>query len=94
MTKLVTPTGEAKNTLSFYLTLSTFSSPIMETTLRTIKGRVIRLGKTFLTDLDHTTSSTRKLVTPETLTSTWAQAIQPTDPQLDVGHDCLNQYKS
>jgi hypothetical protein len=29
-----------------------------------------------------------------TLTSTWAQTIHPTNPLLDVEHDCLNQYKS
>jgi hypothetical protein len=31
LTKLATPIGEARNTLSFYLTLSTFGSPVTET---------------------------------------------------------------
>jgi hypothetical protein len=82
LTELATPTYEGRDTLSFYLTLSTFSSLVTETPLWTIKGRIIRLGKRpkTLIDLDHTRSSTRKLVIPQTFTSTWAQAIQLTDP--------------
>jgi hypothetical protein len=44
--ELATLTDEARNTIFFYLTLSTFSSPVTETPLWTIKGWVIRLGET------------------------------------------------
>jgi hypothetical protein len=47
LVELMTPTSEGRNTLPFYLTLSTFSSPVMDelppAPLQTIKGRVIRL---------------------------------------------------
>jgi hypothetical protein len=45
-TELATPTSEARNTLSLYLSLFTFGSPVRETPLWTIKERVIHHGKT------------------------------------------------
>jgi hypothetical protein len=72
LTELAVPTdragdfiGEARNTLSFYLWFSCNGDPPLD-----YKREGHPLRKDTSTDLDHTTSSTHKLVTPLTLTST------------------------
>jgi hypothetical protein len=64
LTELATQTGEARNALSFYLTLSTFGSPETKTLFELYKRKDHPSSKGMLTYLDHTISSTHKLVTP------------------------------